>query len=107
FFSSRRRHTRSYGDWSSDVCSSDLTCWEPGTTMARTRDATLRPCTTRAALLRSSIRALVQEPRKTRSIGRPASGVPGLRSIYSRSEERRVGKECRERWAKYPIEEKR
>src|SRR5207248_3790737 len=23
--SSRRRHTRSYGDWSSDVCSSDLT----------------------------------------------------------------------------------
>src|SRR5574342_851526 len=24
FFSSRRRHTRSGGDWSSDVCSSDL-----------------------------------------------------------------------------------
>src|SRR5437867_4274388 len=23
FFSSRRRHTSSYGDWSSDVCSSD------------------------------------------------------------------------------------
>src|SRR5207248_6499255 len=28
FFSSRRRHTRSYGDWSSDVCSSDLN-WDP------------------------------------------------------------------------------
>src|SRR6266516_7462830 len=27
FFSSRRRHTRSYGDWSSDVCSSDLIPW--------------------------------------------------------------------------------
>src|SRR5207248_11696153 len=26
-FSSRRRHTRSYGDWSSDVCSSDLGFW--------------------------------------------------------------------------------
>src|SRR3989440_426666 len=26
FFSSRRRHTRSDRDWSSDVCSSDLTC---------------------------------------------------------------------------------
>src|SRR5438132_6470771 len=25
FFSSRRRHTRSLCDWSSDVCSSDLT----------------------------------------------------------------------------------
>src|SRR6202167_3057402 len=24
FFSSRRRHTRCHGDWSSDVCSSDL-----------------------------------------------------------------------------------
>src|SRR6266566_5989932 len=28
FFSSRRRHTRLQGDWSSDVCSSDLnTSW--------------------------------------------------------------------------------
>src|SRR3712207_1387647 len=26
FFSSRRRHTRYWRDWSSDVCSSDL-CW--------------------------------------------------------------------------------
>src|ERR1017187_2378405 len=26
FFSSRRRHTRYIGDWSSDVCSSDLVC---------------------------------------------------------------------------------
>src|SRR6266536_5062071 len=28
FFSSRRRHTRSTRDWSSDVCSSDLACDE-------------------------------------------------------------------------------
>src|SRR5436189_3216512 len=27
FFSSRRRHTRYIGDWSSDVCSSDLGSW--------------------------------------------------------------------------------
>src|SRR5699024_11920360 len=27
FFSSRRRHTRSKRDWSSDVCSSDLISW--------------------------------------------------------------------------------
>src|SRR5260221_145431 len=27
FFSSRRRHTNSLCDWSSDVCSSDLTWW--------------------------------------------------------------------------------
>src|SRR3712207_9490396 len=27
FFSSRRRHTRYWRDWSSDVCSSDLRTW--------------------------------------------------------------------------------
>src|SRR3989454_807715 len=30
FFSSRRRHTRLQGDWSSDVCSSDLPTGWPG-----------------------------------------------------------------------------
>src|SRR5256885_5166748 len=30
FFSSRRRHTRLQGDWSSDVCSSDLTLGDVG-----------------------------------------------------------------------------
>src|SRR5260221_7518837 len=30
FFSSRRRHTRSLCDWSSDVCSSDLTAVQAG-----------------------------------------------------------------------------
>src|SRR2546426_11114207 len=30
FFSSRRRHTRLQGDWSSDVCSSDLDAARPG-----------------------------------------------------------------------------
>src|SRR2546429_1460394 len=29
FFSSRRRHTRCSRDWSSDVCSSDLSCPAP------------------------------------------------------------------------------
>src|SRR6266446_10121854 len=32
FFSSRRRHTRLQGDWSSDVCSSDLGANSPYTT---------------------------------------------------------------------------
>src|SRR6266850_3258923 len=30
FFSSRRRHTRLQGDWSSDVCSSDLSAGRDG-----------------------------------------------------------------------------
>src|SRR5437762_8979673 len=36
FFSSRRRHTRYIGDWSSDVCSSDLVgpaSWSAGATV--------------------------------------------------------------------------
>src|SRR5256885_13914569 len=37
FFSSRRRHTRLQGDWSSDVCSSDLL--EKLTYLARGADA--------------------------------------------------------------------
>src|SRR5256885_7889046 len=34
FFSSRRRHTRLQGDWSSDVCSSDLRCIQDGSVCA-------------------------------------------------------------------------
>src|SRR5207245_5335032 len=63
FFSSRRRHTRCYRDWSSDVCSSDL--FSAPTT----------------------------------------AGDPNARewatSTLERSEERRVGKECRSGWAPY------
>src|SRR3989454_3354418 len=60
-----------------------FTCCEPGTTMARTPVATCRPRTVRAAARRSSIRAFVQDPRNTRSIGSPSSGVPGARPMYS------------------------
>src|SRR6266852_7348155 len=35
FFSSRRRHTRCYRDWSSDVCSSDLWWMVPMGDLAR------------------------------------------------------------------------
>src|ERR1017187_10768159 len=36
FFSTRRRHTRYIGDWSSDVCSSDLLfCARRGTAVTR------------------------------------------------------------------------
>src|SRR6267154_1629423 len=37
FFSSRRRHTRWTGDWSSDVCSSDLGLMPPLNLYARVR----------------------------------------------------------------------
>ena len=61
---------------------------EPGTTIAPTCDATLRPRakfadTTSAASRKSSMRPLVHEPIKARSIRTSRKRVPGRRSIYS------------------------
>src|SRR5436190_16672828 len=77
FFSSRRRHTRSLCDWSSDVCSSDLGDGQHtlnttiGTESDYTRDES----------------------------GDAAVGACSVESLH-RSEERRVGKECRSRWSR-------
>src|SRR2546428_5857070 len=82
FFSSRRRHTRSDRDWSSDVCSSDLNA------IARTR----APSTVAvgATILCAAW------------IGLGLGHIQLLRQMHSeRSEERRVGKECRSRWSPY------
>src|SRR5690349_23405123 len=76
FFSSRRRHTRSLRDWSSDVCSSDLSS---SVVMELSLDK--RPLAS--------------------SFGSVGSFL--LMPLYMnfRSEERRVGKECRSRWSPY------
>src|SRR5699024_11279922 len=66
FFSSRRRHTRSKRDWSSDVCSSDLAPTE----------------------------LLAEQHRRSLA---PLCEAVGI-ELGLRSEERRVGKECRYGW---------
>src|SRR5256885_3418578 len=43
FFSSRRRHTRLQGDWSSDVCSSDLLETDAGVCVVPPRSAAWIP----------------------------------------------------------------
>src|SRR5256885_15200874 len=53
FFSSRRRHTRLQGDWSSDVCSSDLALQEAerrGVTVLLTTDHGSIHCETPATV---------------------------------------------------------
>src|SRR3712207_7054824 len=91
FFSSRRRHTRYWRDWSSDVCSSDLT-----------DDVVVRllSCERNAGCLRVEL----EHPRPflLRSVAllHPARPDAASRSEL-RSEERRVGKECRSRWSPY------
>src|SRR5699024_12232892 len=78
FFSSRRRHTRSKRDWSSDVCSSDL---KPNLLLPPPDCSTPYLSTFYSAF--SSCFVSVFWGRAHRD---------------KRSEERRVGKECRARW---------
>src|SRR5947209_16176039 len=86
FFSSRRRHTRYWRDWSSDVCSSDL---------IRHRRESPRGFVWRR--LRFSILEL-GVPAEWLGYRTDADGHPIFLYLQWRSEERRVGKECRSRW---------
>src|SRR2546430_7961794 len=92
FFSSRRRHTIFDCDWSSDVCSSDLA-------VSTRRIASLQ-------------RIRLSRPARLRSIApmrEVGTGVWHWDAPHpdwagpenERSEERRVGKECRSRWSPY------
>src|SRR5207249_5610141 len=98
FFSSRRRHTRSKRDWSSDVCSSDLI---PNFLILEYRPDDRAPR-----------RDFVQEPMRLENGYLALPTAPGLGIELNeeafehypfkpwRSEERRVGKECRYRWGR-------
>src|SRR5256885_5554115 len=83
FFSSRRRHTRLQGDWSSDVCSSDLAP---------------------AAGNGNPVRIVHHGPGTAGSGAHAHRRISAAAAHYNtggRSEERRVGKECRSRWSPY------
>src|SRR5262249_56659097 len=89
FFSSRRRHTRLVSDWSSDVCSSDLQ-------LVR---ANKSPESGDYRVTRLSKTA---DKITYRLEGTPVSfDAEVSKSGGVRSEERRVGKECRSRWWAY------
>src|SRR5256885_12919965 len=93
FFSSRRRHTRLQGDWSSDVCSSDLVSEVASWTVADSGAASnVRWQTATAAATLSPGEIHVWRVELDQS-------PPQLEPF--RSEERRVGKECRSRWSPY------
>src|SRR2546421_5701628 len=92
FFSSRRRHTRSDRDWSSDVCSSDLPAF-------RLDDSRLAVTLGGARLPNPVILAAMYYDSH---ILERAMGLGfGAVTTKTRSEERRVGKECRSRWSPY------
>src|SRR2546427_9044758 len=94
FFSSRRRHTRFDCDWSSDVCSSDLPL-----PAAQREVVTLRHG---AGLTFREIAERLGRPLGTvLTQMRAALEKIGVALEAYRSEERRVGKECRSRWSPY------
>src|SRR5688500_20304619 len=99
FFSSRRRHTRLQGDWSSDVCSSDLV------------DAIMRVIndhadkTGKKIMYAFNISDEVDEMERNYQKIFNTGGTCAMISLNSRSEERRVGKECRLRHAKNYIKQ--
>src|SRR5690606_39471918 len=97
FFSSRRRHTRFSRDWSSDVCSSDLMPVLVNVLLDADKNRLKVFATNLEVSLTDEAEAVVK------SSGKVAVNAKSLFDILKelpegRSEERRVGKECRARW---------
>src|SRR5260221_2141036 len=93
FFSSRRRHTRSLCDWSSE-CALPISALKAGAHdfLAKTALARLLPAVER------ELRDVAV--RRERTLAHDALRQSEAQ-YRSRSEERRVGKECRSRWSPY------
>src|SRR5207302_4857044 len=98
FFSSRRRHTRFSRDWSSDVCSSDLAI------PLRIPDLD----GTRADGIQDDVIVRVHTDAGITGLGEADASPEVVKALVdARSEERRVGKECRCRRAPEDYKKKR
>src|SRR5207249_6144934 len=96
FFSSRRRHTRSKRDWSSDVCSSDLLLLgQPPQHLPGVRVAAL---TIPSQQIDGDFYDFFEYDDQHLDIVVGDVMGKGVPAALFRSEERRVGKECRSRW---------
>src|SRR2546430_8744903 len=93
FFSSRRRHTRFDCDWSSDVCSSDLSTALPGIPTQIAKNGGDNQT--------GMINTALPTPHSVIVHDSHGNVVPMVPVAWVRSEERRVGKECRSRWSPY------
>src|SRR5258705_12985538 len=108
FFSSRRRHTRCLSDWSSDVCSSDLSFSvtvrrsAPFTPIARGKRV---PSVCRR--FQNEVHQNDQCRRRFRQLFARGLWRAGRDLQARRSEERRVGKEGRSRGAAYHLKKKK
>src|SRR5204863_7118642 len=101
----RRRHTRSLRDWSSDVCSSDLA---EGIQVSHLPMLLDRSRTPNGMLVGHLAKPNPQWREFTGNGATVTASFAGPHAYISprwyqtrRSEERRVGKECKSRWARY------
>src|SRR5205807_6286361 len=98
--SSRRRHTRLQGDWSSDVCSSDLVAEMMAGGPVKTRWGVTQSMDDGVfeRMLRVHLFGTFHCTREALKVmeEKGSGRVVNISSV--RSEERRVGKECRCRW---------
>src|SRR5258707_15838739 len=112
FFSSRRRHTRYWRDWSSDVCSSDYQLKAGSYCLYDMRETPSAITGERRCRLRTELVAIAfdlvtgqvhEHGSPTRIHAWALCTRRRLRAAgdWDRSEERRVGKECRSRWSPY------
>src|SRR5690606_40318974 len=96
FFSSRRRHTSFSRDWSSDVCSSDL--------LRPVVDFSEQSLSLFAGALYTAAEKQLAESRhlviekKSQEVKKQDEESRLIVQSEDRSEERRVGKECRSGW---------
>src|SRR5690554_8225723 len=98
FFSSRRRHTRCGRDWSSDVCSSDLIYFlSDYDDYEREGERSTSSYVRFSDYIRLILRLFIVINIET---------VVSKTAVF-RSEERRVGKECRSRWSGYQYSKKK
>src|SRR2546430_3859163 len=93
FFSSRRRHTRFDCDWSSDVCSSDLLPDDEIKLRPQKVEKQFHLNSFDYSQYNAGIAFFPPTHRKRDHTARKTGEC--------RSEERRVGKECRSRWSPY------
>src|SRR5690606_39786811 len=89
FFSSRRRHTRFSRDWSSDVCSSDLYI---NSDLIKWEDNYYY-------IIYAPLSYLTHLNLKSNCLLDVVMNFLTKNNDKFRSEERRVGKECRSRWS--------
>src|SRR5690606_40735423 len=100
-----RRHTRFSRDWSSDVCSSDLLTIEISGGRFLFRASGSRVLSPGFLVL---YQEGVDEEKKEEELALPEVAEKAVLSLvevkgeqhFTRSEERRVGKECRSRWTR-------